>query len=280
MPSLPLPPGGAPLDGGDVPVSDDADVLAELPRPYQLPETAPVRDAFCEAFAEGFYLYQRLASYAAAQCDPTRATGEFLREIAEERGVVPGPGESDADLRSRLFDAPNIVTPAAIYDRVNAILARTTTKKCTLSELEVDGLFIHDGTVTEWDSFIGTSPRYPDRLYPDDAAENGGTYLEGSDPGGSIPGTGLPRSFYMRLPDLAASDEDFAFIGDPTASDEVFSVIGDGSDTSSSESDGTGATSIFESTLTSEEIYATIVGLVENIKAQGIAWAVYVDPNL
>lgn len=277
MPLLPLPVGGSGLAGGDLPVSDADDVLKEFDDVHRAPEVAPIRDAFVEAFAVGNITYQDLAEYAIAQCDPLRATGEYLAGLAAEREVPPAQGESEESLRARLFAAPSIVTPDAIAAAVNAILAKHTTKECEVVELELDGWYVHDGTVTAWDSFIGASPRYPDRLFPDDATENGGDFVKNSDPGGAIPARGLVRSFHIRLPVIDAADEDFAFAIDAT---DAIMAIGDGSDTAGAESDGSVATSVFVDSRTVEEAFAAIVGAVESIKGQGMSWSAYVDPNL
>lgn len=196
MPLLPLPVGGAAISGGDLPVADAENVIKEFPKEVRKPEVAPVRDAFCEAFSDGFVKYQDIAAYAAAQTDPMRATGDYLRSFADEHSVVPLPGESEESVRDRMFTAPAIVTPDAIMDGVNAIITPYT---CTVSELELDGLFIHNGT-SSWDSFIGNFPDYPDRYYSD---------LPSHNPALSIPSKGYPRSFFMRVP-VGPSDAQLA----------------------------------------------------------------------
>lgn len=279
MPELPLPTGDTPIWGGDLPVTTSDDVLEVLPAPIRRPETAVVRDAFCEAFGEGFLEYQRRSEYAAAQCDPLRAEGLYLADLAEEREVVRGPGESEASLRSRLWLAPTIVTPDAVAAAVNALLAPYTTKTCKISEIELDGWFNYSGT--EYDGgFIGVSPRYPDRLYVDDAAENDGVYIADCEPGGCIPGWGLGRSFHLRIP-VIDGDDDFAFVLDPTdVDDNDVMAIGDGSDTAGAESDGTVATSVFIDLQTAQQVYDLIAGTVDSIKGQGIVWSAYVDPSI
>lgn len=276
MPTLPLPPGDVPISG-DLPVSDGADVLRVFPRPHKNPQSAPVRDAFCEAFAAGFLKYQLEAEAAAAQCDPTRASGDYLRSLAAEREIAPVAGESDADLRARFFQAPAIVTPDNILAAINQFLAPLTSKKAEICELELDGMFVHDGTAV-WDCFIGANPHYQDRLFEDDAAENDGMFLEQNNPGGAIPSQGIPRSFLVRVPVLEPeANVDFAFAIDST--DEIM-PIGDGTDASGSESDGSDATSVFADSQTSDDLYNAIIGKLESIKGQGIAWTLLVDASL
>ncbi len=192
MPDLPLPVGETWIGGGDLPVSDSTDVLKEFSTTHRRPEKAPVRDAFAEGYTEGFLEYQNAAAYAAAQSDPMRATGEYLKSFAEEHQVVPRPDESEESVRLRLFRAPQIVTPEAILEGVREILDGYDPSKVTMSELELDGWFVHDGDGT-WDSFVGDDPDYPDRYYED---------LPYRRPGGAVPSDGYPRAFVLHIPNL------------------------------------------------------------------------------
>jgi hypothetical protein len=266
MPLLPLPAGGSAIGGGDLPVSDEKDVLAEFPGTHKAISFAPVRDAFVAAWTVGFTKYQDVAAEAAAQSDPLRATGDYLKTFANEHGVIPGANESEESIRQRMFRAPEIVTPDVIVSGVNAILAPFTSALCTLSELELDGYFVHDGTA-EWDSFIGADPDYPERYYDD---------VPSLLPGGAVPSSGLPRSFVLRIPPLEDNDDTVSFVSD--TDDGIF--IGDGSDTSGAETDGSVATSVFIDPQLSDDLYAQIAGYVESIKGQGMSWSLIVDPAL
>lgn len=266
MPSLPLPLGPSALTGGVLPVTGSADVLAEFPRPQRNADVAPVRDAFVAAFAAGFVKYQNEASRAALQSDPMMATGNYLKSFADEHGVIPGVDETEASVRSRLFTAPEVVTPEFIVAGVNALIAPHSPIGCHLSELELDGWFVHDGT-SEWDSFIGEEPDYPDRYYED---------LPYLTPGGAVPSWGYIRSFLLRVPPLEGSDDDFTFM----LEDEDGVFVNNGTDIFGSESDGSVAFSIYENPLTSDEIYKSIVGYVERVKGQGISWSLLADPFL
>lgn len=266
MPQLPLPAGESSLAGGDLPVSDAQDVLNEFPIPHRKMETATVRDAFTESFGVGHIKYQTLSARAAAQCDPMRATGDYLRAFAEERGIIPGANESDESIRTRLFAAPEIVTPEGIRAVVNRLLAGYTDTECTVSELDLDGWFVHDGTA-EWDSFVGADPDYGDRYYEEQP------WLQ---PGGAVPSWGLPRNFVMRIPPLEENDTTVSYALD----DEDGIFIGDGSDTAGAESDASVAFSVFVNPKTADELYKMVVGVVETIKGQGITWTLHVDPSL
>lgn len=278
MPILPLPLSGTTLAGGDLPVSDGSDILKELPDDVRRPEVAAIRDAFCDAFAEGFVEYQSRVELAAAQVDPLRATGIYLRDIAEQRGVVPFPGEAEASIRARLFAAPEIITPNAIYDRVNAIIAPYTPKTCSVFEPDLDGMFVCDGTADFGfigGTFngvvgIGSDPIHLDRLYPDDAIANG-VFIPGSGPGYAIPSKGYPRDFVVRIPALEDADNNFAFISDV----DEGAFFTDGTEVADYD-----PAFIFVDTLSADELYSTIVSTVETIKGQGISWTLYVDPAL
>ena len=241
------------------PVGDESDVLAEFPSLHRRSTSAPVRDTFVGGFTAGFLEYQDIASYAASQCDPTQATGDQLKAFADERGVIPGESETEDAVRARLFAAPLIVTPYAIVTLVNRILALYTTKTCRVAELELDGIYATDGT-SEWSSYIGTDPEYPDRYYSD---------LPDLDPGGSIPCPGFPRNFFIRIPALEGNDLSIAYVLNDS-DDGVF--IDDGT--------GSFGTYIFTNPELADNIYAQIVALITSVKGQSISWSLLVDPSL
>lgn len=279
MPVLPLPYSGARLDGGDLPVSDGTSVLAEYSNAHKAPVTATVRDALNAAFAEIHKAYQDAVGEDFAQVDPLRATGDFLTELALEHSISPGVGESASSVRERIFNARDIVTPQAIVDAVNAIMAPYTSIQCQLVEPEMDGVFIDDGTAVGncfiYTEAIKADPHYPDRYYADDSAENDGFALTNNLPGGAILSAGYPRNFHLRLPELAASDADFSFVID--GSDEIMAIFDGSQDALADVSSNNFA---FDTSKTSDEVYALIVGTVESLKGQGISWSAYVDPYL
>ncbi len=237
----------------DLPVSSSTDVLIEFCIPQKNPEVAPTRDAIAAALAEGFIEYQNAAEYAASQSDPLKATGGYLKGYADEHQVVPGIGESESSLRSRLFASPSIVTPNAIETAINNIIAPL---ECKISELDLDGWFLHaagDGAV--WDSFVGADPNYPDRYYDDQP---------GLRPGGAVPSNSLPRSFHIRIPALQAQDNAFAYIGDTFfVGNSGFSLL-----------------YIYQNQQNAVDLYNEIIAVVERIKGQGMTWSLLVDPSL
>lgn len=268
--TISLPVGGAGISGGELPVTGRENVLAEFMETQRSAQNAPIRDAFTEAFAAGHIAYQDVVANVLAQTNPLYATGEYLRYKATERGIYSVPGEDDEVLRTRIFEIPAIVTPQAIVDAVNAIIAPYTTEECDVFEPEVDGLFIHDGTATAWDSFIGASPRYPDRMYYDDRDENDGLYLENNVPHGAIPSSGYRRSFFVRIPIISIADQLFTFL---STTPEHGTYLGDGSDTSGSESSGLIGFVLFPPFETADNLMKSIVGKIQLIKGQGMSWA-------
>jgi hypothetical protein len=266
-------PVGAPLQGGSLPVAGPDDVLGVFDDDHRAPDTAVVRDGFVLAFTTGFLGYQSAASYAAAQCDPLRATGDYLRSLASEHGIIPNNGETDAGIQNRIFLAPQIVTPLATADQINNLIAPFTTSQCIVLELGCDCWFVSAGDAS-WDSFVSASDdvthHYQDRLYPDDAAENGGLFFSNAAPHQAIPSPGIPRSFHVRAPSLAAADQLFAFVSD---SDNATFFVDAGDAVA-------GPTFIFQNTVTEEDLYEAIIGLVDSIKGQGMTWSLYVDPSL
>lgn len=255
-----------------VPVTSPADVKAELPTIIKQSQNAPVRDALTAAMAEMFKAHQDASKYAADQASVDRATGIYLAGLASDHGIVPASGESNDSLRSRIFDAPLIVTPQAIINAINAIVLPYTTVRPQIFE-EIDCNFITDDTASFDSSFVSANPRYPDRLYEDDAAENDGYSRPQSQPGGFWTfGDEVGRYFVIRLPPLEAADEDFAFLEE--------SFISDNTNASGSELDGTDITFVFGENMTADELYAAVVTAVEKIKGQGFRFQVYVDPEL
>lgn len=285
MPTLPIaaPP---PLDGGELTVRSEADVLALFPAEVRKITSAPVRDALIAALTEILREYQRRSSRGAALGDILRATGPALVGLAADHEVYKQPGESEASLRARVLNLAALVTPVAIVEAVNTILAPFTDRRAKYFESELDQWFVHDGTVEEWDSFVfdedegAASPRYPDRLYADDAAENAGESIEAREVLGAwVFGDELGRHFLLRLPQLETVDDLGSFVFDETVEDDGM-FVADGSDEAGSESDGSVTSFAFTDEALSDELYAAIVSTVELLKGQGMRWTAYVDPLL
>src|SRR5712692_5779116 len=131
MPTLPLTSGFSVIpQGGDLPVTSVADVIATLPATLLPNQPAPVRDALCTALAAAAIRHQELGAYAAAQCDVLRATDQYLIGLAQDRGFYQQPNEAQEAFRQRLIAIPSLVTPTAIVTLVNALLSPHTTIAC------------------------------------------------------------------------------------------------------------------------------------------------------
>jgi hypothetical protein len=203
---------------------------------------------------------------------------------------------------------PDLVTPAAILAVANALLTPWTTSVAQYLESALDRLFLSDGTAT-WHSFVGASPSYPDRLYPDDAAQNDGFVRPQSDPGAAwVFGDEIGRYFLLRIPEVAPVDVTLVYNGTllaptdasvpelgggdatsypalgpgqlpPTSGgDGLF--VGDGSNTSGAEADGSVATFLFPPLSDPLSVYQQLASAIERIKGQSIRWALLVDPTL
>lgn len=284
MPTLPIT-SPAPLDGGELVVRSDADVLAVLPTEVQRASSAPIRDALVAGLRALMQYYQRRARRGAAQSDVLRATSYYLEGLGEDRGVYLQPGESQEAFRARVLGIPALVSPTAIVEAVNAILAEFTTATCRYFEQITDAFYTGDGT-TDWASFVfvddavtGGSPHYSDRLYPDDVAENGVQIASREVIGAWAFAEEIGRYFVLRLPPIEHIDDDGTYAFDETATDEG-AFASDGSDTSGAESDGSVIAFIFTDQVQSDEVYAAIVSTVDAIRGQGMRWMAYVDPLL
>lgn len=254
MPLLPLPEGETDLSGGDLPVVEESDTLVVFPRPIKAPESAPVRDTFVSGWTQGFITYQNIAAYAAAQSDPMRATGEYLLSFADERSIVRVPGESEESVRSRLFKAPEIVTPQAIVDGVNEILADVTDDTCRLIEPNLDGWFVQVGAGNAYNCYVGAAPDAIDRYWDVDPAFA---------PRACYPSSGRPRSFVLQIPQFNTTEQNFAFIPATNSSSGPFALS----------TNLSGGMYVYQDPQTASAVYSKIVAFVERVKGQGISWA-------
>lgn len=183
MPTLPLPSlvDGIAIDGGDLPVNSITDITSEWAPEIQLIPVDPIRDAIQEGQLGLFLQYQLISSYASAQSDPGRATEEYLDEILEEHGCPRQGGADDNTARDVMFSTPPVVSPEAIVQVANNILAPYTTTSCRYAE-KSDGWFVGDGT-TPWSSHVFpvavtgqpyATPTYLDRPQIEVVFEGGG----------------------------------------------------------------------------------------------------------
>lgn len=284
MPTLPLASGA--LDG-DVPVTSVDDVEAELPG-----SPAPVRTALLTALAAGLVLHQDLAAYAAAQGDPTRATGPYLTGLGEDRGIVRQTGQDIETYRARVLSVEDQVTPAAVLAAANRLLAPYTTVLPQYIESVLDRFYVFDGvTDLSMRSYIGASPDYPDRLYPQDAGINGGAFRPQSDPGKAWTFSDMVgRAFVLRVPDISTASAYVPMVMNGTGELDTFAsdslgtpgmYVADGTNADGgSEADGTTATFLFTDTTTATSVYEAIGNELERLRGHSIRWTMIVDSDL
>jgi hypothetical protein len=284
MPLLPLPTGGSSLTGGDVPVSGTDDVLAALPLFLRATDSAPIRDAIVAALTAIFIGYQEGATYAAEQSDTLRATDTYLRGFAQELKTFAKPGESDQSLRARMLAVQGLVTPKAILAAASALLAPFTTVHAQIAESIQDRWFVRSLSATgDWHSYVwqttrSRSPTYPDRLYPDDAAINGGDVRPDSNPGGArVWRDTVGRSFFLRLPDLSPLDSLVAAAcaggPGPAPYSKSYFTVGTGTN-------ATNATFVRNVSASALSVYQSVTNTVERLRGSSIRWTLYVDPKL
>jgi hypothetical protein len=265
---------------GPRPVKSPDDVLAVLPAALKRADTAPVQDAIVDSHTALQFAYQEATEYALAQADVGRATEEYLDGLADDRGFARALHETNSELRDRVEAFPALVTPEAIRQAINQILARFTTKQCEVFEF-IDRWFVNDGT-TSWHSFVATAtqfagPSYPERFFSGDAPQQGGKFVPNSDPGGAwVFSDTIGRHFVVRVPDLSGIGITFTY-GDPDPEiDETIQdrwYVGDGSSsTNTSYINGDIGTAL--------GVYQAIESTVNAIAGHSIRWSMWADPRL
>lgn len=277
--TLPVVPGG---DGLTNPVNSIQDVIKEFPSRIAKPAVAPVRDAIAAGIYAVARRLQDAAQVAAGCISPEEAEDTYLDAILADHAMYRQGDDTDDHTRARLYSSSEQVTPNAIINKVNEILGTVTLKTAVYAESEMDCIFVEDGTAG-FQTFVGTNPFYPDRLYPDDLTANGGYSIPRRRPGGMVVfDSSGGRHFHLRIPALDNINDNIAVATDGTqvSLDSSSMWIGNGTDTGGSETAGTVAYSAFAGSFTEQEIFDRIVSEVDIIVAQGFRWSIDVDPTL
>lgn len=266
-----------PGTGNPSPIETEADVLALMPHFVKKSDSAPVRDAIAAGLRAIAGEFQKRAGYAGACTDILRANGVYLEEKLGSIGCYRQPGESDTDYRLRGLTAPETVSPEAILAVVEAITSIYSSAKPQLFESVSDRWYI-SASGTTWRSYVGASPSYPDRLYPEDSASNGGYVRLQSMPGGACVFTnGSGRYFLVRIPDIEIADETITsmFTADVTppldAGYGFFVFDGTAPDVNAY---------LRRTAIDSISVFASIINAVSRIKGHGIRWQLISDPRL
>jgi hypothetical protein len=270
MADQPIPPGLLPSSAA-APVASVEDVRKAWPHEMLEAEQAPVRDALIEAQLAMFFAYQEASSHAAAQSDPTRATGKYLEEFTGEVDIHRQLGEDDETLRDRYFAVPDLVSPNAIKRVVDRLLAPHTDKRCQLFESIGDRMFLGDGAAPWCRCFLGDGdteiePGYPARRY---------ALRKTSSPGGPRPfADHYGRLFVVRVPLLEGATAEAAFLFDGVQASARPFALGDGADPNGSRA------FLFAGATLAMKVYARIAAQLDRITGQGIRWILEVDPKL
>lgn len=262
----------------DLPVNDVSDVLAILPTFLRPDDVAPVRDGILAGLTALCGEIQEWAEYAAAQADSLRATGKYEDVIGAERELYRN-GADDETYRGTQLTPPDVVTPTAILAAANAVLASYTVVTSKYCERR-DGLFLRDETapLTGPFAFIydenetPRSPEYLDRYYESEAAENGGLFIPGREPGAArLFADDIGRLFLLRAPDLSSVDAADTPVYQEAQSNDFY--VG----TSAA---GSWTSYVLQEAVTAATLYAQIVNVVNRIKGQSMRWILLVDPGL
>jgi hypothetical protein len=102
------------------------------------------RDAIAEGLFESFVRWtSKLAAYAST-ADPPHASGPTLDLHGAQRDIQRAQNEPDERYRERVLGDVDAVTPTAILDAVDAILAPFTAKRAYYFEDPDDSIFLFD----------------------------------------------------------------------------------------------------------------------------------------
>lgn len=259
-------------------------MLAVYPVEYKREETAPARDAIVAAQAEMAERYEESSAYAADQANVARAKGRYLDGLGEDRDVHRSGNEKDGSYQARVLGVPDVVTPLAIVNAVNAVLAPYTTVKAQYLESVQDRAYLRfvpplhdaplDGPHGEGCAILGRSPNYASRLYPEDAAANGAARVQCSPGGAWLFGDRVGRYFVLRVPDLSPIDTAIPAMYFPTVRNlpnRMF-LRTTGSDPPKS--------FLYKNSTTALEVYGAIVSALEAIIGHSVRWKMVSDPKL
>ena len=176
-----------------------------------------------------------------------------------------------------MFSVQKVVTPQAILEAADALLAPYTTIKCQYFESVLDRWFL-TGAVSVWRSYIGASPDYPDRYYDSRPQSSPGGAWTFADNGG--------RYFVLRVPVIDSLNGAHMFLFDgtvlpgPENGHAEAAWIADGSDTGGTESTGVTATFVSVGGGAALDIYQSVADAVNSIIPAGVRWQLYADPDL
>lgn len=249
------------LDRSDPPAPTLDDVIALLPTWVQEIET-PVRDAALSAIAAmANRTWARIGQSIARMQTPRNASGPWLDVWGELLKRPRSPGEEDPPYRARLLEQPELISPNAIRDAVETIVAAAIITPPVVMEPATECLFFcSEDPAAPWASwFQGETVRLWG-LYPDDPYPYVGAYI-GTE-------TQLPE-FWIYI--ATNTGDDLFFLASEVDDAPVFL----GSEP--------GATAYLDPAFfeqASSGLDLTIVTDVESRKMAGVRWWMFIDPAL
>lgn len=273
MATLPLPSGSS-LAGGDLPVSTTEDVLAVFPRFVKVLDNAVVRDALIAALTSMMENYQNQSDNCVQMSDVLAAVDSALTGLGADRGIFRAEGEAEEDYRTRIISIPEVVTPTAIINIVNKLLAPFTTIESQYCESILDRWYVGTGDARTWHSYVfdnitDLAPGYKDRLYVEYASNNFGYTRPNSDPcGARVFSDEKGRCFLIRIPDISGIENLGAFPGSSSIPRRFY--VG-----------GVGVASPVRKIGSSvQDLFNKIITTVDAIKGHSIRWILFMDPKL
>jgi len=138
--------------------------------------TSTVRDALIRAWVAQWNLVWARSGHALAQVTtPRDAGGVWLDAWAELYQRAKRPGESEAELRERLLNPPDVVSPNAIRDAVEPLVAEITPADAAFIEPAIDAAFA-SALDSEWNAFVQPTDARLWADYPDAPNRTAGAY--------------------------------------------------------------------------------------------------------
>lgn len=178
--------------------------------PSLFDEPKPVHDALLAGFVAVFHALESYAGWLFDQTFLSRAEGGWLDEHGRERGLERLTGETEEQFRSRVRAIEEKVTPEAIVNRVNAMLAvpEATLYEHPLSFFAMDEFHpkysMYEGRRV-FDGEYGFTVSIPDQLPPG----RPGMWANDRDPTVYLTAGAESDRTYVSDPESLAQDHDF-----------------------------------------------------------------------
>jgi hypothetical protein len=161
------------LDASDRP-APTLDAMLELLPGWARELSSPVRDGLLAAWrAMGNHLWARIGQLLAAGGSPRCAEGVWLEAWGVEFRRAKVPGESDGQYRARLLNPPDVVSPTAIREAVEAIASEEGVDEVLFLEPAIDAMFAAPNDNGPWECWLQPATG---RLWPTDSTRSSNRY--------------------------------------------------------------------------------------------------------